>query len=212
MPSQWETKLHCNVVSHWRDTYTNWSQWPYGVTRPEWVSSVLQLLLYHIVYVFTVPRWVVWIKYLLQVLCSLMSSQLLINITYVMSNESSRVQGPWWWLDMETLSALLALCEGNPPFTGGFPSQRASNVELWFSFLHTWTDCWTNSGVAGDLTCCGPHVMSLNASCLPFRCQSHYTIPSTVPADGLAANVARLSAGTVLAVHESKKVEYFWTF
>ena len=24
---------------------------------------------------------------------------------------------------METLSALLALCEGNPPVTGGFPSQ-----------------------------------------------------------------------------------------
>ena len=25
---------------------------------------------------------------------------------------------------METFSALLALCEGNPPVTGGFPSQR----------------------------------------------------------------------------------------
>ena len=25
---------------------------------------------------------------------------------------------------METLSALLALCEGNPPVPGGFPSQR----------------------------------------------------------------------------------------
>ena len=32
--------------------------------------------------------------------------------------------------DMETLPALLALCEGNPPMTGGFPSQRASIVEL----------------------------------------------------------------------------------
>ena len=26
--------------------------------------------------------------------------------------------------------ALLALCEGNPPVTGGFPSQRASNAEV----------------------------------------------------------------------------------
>ena len=26
-------------------------------------------------------------------------------------------------------SVLLAFCEGNPPVTGGFPSQRASNVE-----------------------------------------------------------------------------------
>ena len=32
---------------------------------------------------------------------------------------------------MTTLSALLSLCEGNPPVIGGFPSQRDSNVELW---------------------------------------------------------------------------------
>ena len=32
---------------------------------------------------------------------------------------------------METFSALLVLCEGNPPVTGGFPSQRASNIEPW---------------------------------------------------------------------------------
>ena len=37
----------------------------------------------------------------------------------------------WWWHGMERLSTLLALCEGNPPVTGGFPSQRASNADLW---------------------------------------------------------------------------------
>ena len=30
-----------------------------------------------------------------------------------------------WRHQMETFSALLALCEGNPPATGGFPSQRS---------------------------------------------------------------------------------------
>ena len=30
----------------------------------------------------------------------------------------------WWRHQMKTFSALLALCEGNPPVTGGFPSQR----------------------------------------------------------------------------------------
>ena len=30
----------------------------------------------------------------------------------------------WWRHQMETFSALLAPCEGNPPLTGGFPSQR----------------------------------------------------------------------------------------
>ena len=31
---------------------------------------------------------------------------------------------PWWRHQMETFFALLALCEGNPPVPGGFPSQR----------------------------------------------------------------------------------------
>ena len=29
---------------------------------------------------------------------------------------------------METLSALLALCEGNPPITDGFPLQKATSA------------------------------------------------------------------------------------
>ena len=36
----------------------------------------------------------------------------------------------WWRHDRETLSVLLALCEGNSPVTGG--EQRASNSELWW--------------------------------------------------------------------------------
>ena len=31
-----------------------------------------------------------------------------------------------------TFPVLLALCEGNPPVTGGFPSQMASNSERWY--------------------------------------------------------------------------------
>ena len=31
---------------------------------------------------------------------------------------------PWWRHQMETFSTLLALCEGNSPVTGEFPSQR----------------------------------------------------------------------------------------
>ena len=31
---------------------------------------------------------------------------------------------PWWRHQMETFSALLALCAGNSPITGEFPSQR----------------------------------------------------------------------------------------
>ena len=38
----------------------------------------------------------------------------------------------WWGHGMRSFSALLALCEGNPPVTGGFPSQRSSCGPLIF--------------------------------------------------------------------------------
>ena len=34
------------------------------------------------------------------------------------------IKRPWWRHRLETFSAFLALCEGNPPVTGGFPTQR----------------------------------------------------------------------------------------
>ena len=37
------------------------------------------------------------------------------------------------WRYMEMLSTLLALCEGNPWVTGGFPSWMSSNADLWYS-------------------------------------------------------------------------------
>ena len=38
---------------------------------------------------------------------------------------------PWWLHDMDMISILLTLCEGNPLITGGFSLQKASNAELW---------------------------------------------------------------------------------
>ena len=54
----------------------------------------------------------------------------------------------------EKASSLLALCEGNPPVTGGFPSQRANNADHW-------TCCLTKIRVAGDLRHNAPHVKSV---------------------------------------------------
>ena len=41
---------------------------------------------------------------------------------------------PWWRHQMETFSALLALCAGNSPVTGEFPSQRpvTRNFDVFF--------------------------------------------------------------------------------
>ena len=44
----------------------------------------------------------------------------------------------WWRHQMETFSVLLALCEGNPPVTGGFPSQKSVTQSFDVCFdLHT---------------------------------------------------------------------------
>ena len=47
---------------------------------------------------------------------------------------------PWWRHQMETLSALLALSEGNPPLTGGFPSQRPVTRSFDVSLCCAWTN------------------------------------------------------------------------
>ena len=43
----------------------------------------------------------------------------------------------WWRHQMETFPELLALCEGNPPVTGGFPWQRP--VTRSFDVFFDWT-------------------------------------------------------------------------
>ena len=36
-----------------------------------------------------------------------------------------------WYHEKEMFSTSLSLYKNNPPVTGGFPSQIASNVDLW---------------------------------------------------------------------------------
>ena len=43
-PSQWDTTLHCNVVSHWLGAFTNWSLQPSErisqvVQAPQWIQK-----------------------------------------------------------------------------------------------------------------------------------------------------------------------------
>ena len=50
---------------------------------------------------------------------------------------------------METFSALLALCEGNPPVDGKLLSQRPVTEK--FTLVWDWTNGWANHRHAGDL-------------------------------------------------------------
>ena len=44
----------------------------------------------------------------------------------------------WWRHEMETFSVLLALCEGNPLVTGGFPSPKPVTQSLTVSLICAW--------------------------------------------------------------------------
>ena len=57
----------------------------------------------------------------------------------------------WWRHQMETFSALLAICAGNSPVPGEFPTQRPGMRSLMFSLICIWINGWVNNGEAGDL-------------------------------------------------------------
>ena len=59
----------------------------------------------------------------------------------------------WWHLQMETFSALLALCEGKPLVTSGFPHKGQRGRASMFSLICTWTNVWANNQDASDLRC-----------------------------------------------------------
>ena len=67
----------------------------------------------------------------------------------------------WWWRhEMGTLSALLALCEGNPQVVGEFPFQRTNrtnNAGLMIALVLASTNGRTHYWSAGDLRRLGSH-------------------------------------------------------
>ena len=58
---------------------------------------------------------------------------------------------PWWRYQIETFSALLAICEGNSPVTGEFPHKGQWRGSLTFSLICAWINGWANNRDAGDL-------------------------------------------------------------
>ena len=60
-------------------------------------------------------------------------------------------QYTWWHHQMETSSALLAICGGNSPVTGEFPTQRPVTQSLKFSLSCARINGWVSNCEAGDL-------------------------------------------------------------
>ena len=59
--------------------------------------------------------------------------------------------GTWWRHQMETFSALMAICAGKSPVTGEFTAQRPVTRSFDFSLICVWINGWVNNGEAGDL-------------------------------------------------------------
>ena len=57
----------------------------------------------------------------------------------------------WWRHQMETFSALLALCAGNSPVPVNSPHKGQWHGALMFSLIYAWINDWINNREAGDL-------------------------------------------------------------
>ena len=57
----------------------------------------------------------------------------------------------WWRHQMETFSALLALCVGNSPVPVNSPHKGQWRGALMFSLISAWINEWVNNRQAGDL-------------------------------------------------------------
>ena len=63
----------------------------------------------------------------------------------------SVVHQTWWRHQMETFSALLALCAGNSPVPVNSPHKGQWRGALMFSLIYAWINDWVNNRGAGDL-------------------------------------------------------------
>ena len=57
----------------------------------------------------------------------------------------------WWRHQMETVSALLAICAGNSPVPVNSPHKGQWRGALMFSLICVWINGWVNNGEAGDM-------------------------------------------------------------
>ena len=130
VPSQWERALLRNDVSHWLGTNLE-SDLHKRYTTLKYTTDILYWNI----------QWIPW-----PLGCELLHYQLRLFDIWSMCHWKT-----WWHHQMETFPMLLVLCEGNPPVTGGFPSQRPETRSFDVFFDLCMNKLLKNNRDAGDL-------------------------------------------------------------
>ena len=133
---------------------------------------------------------------------------------------------------METFSALLAICAGNSPVPGEFPTQRPVTQSFDFSLTCVWINGWVNNRKVGDLRRYRAHydasvmcIDTMYTALLRFvlrwlrqRCMIRWciTMPIIFYVSAVAVNTLTSCATKPSAVHDDViKWKYFprhWPF
>ena len=98
-----------------------------------------------------------------------------IDIFSTSHTDSRGCRNTRWRPQMETFSALLALCVGNSPATGEFPSQRPVTRRFNVCFLSSAPEYTVNNREAGDLRRHRAHYDVIVMTCSPTALSSHKT-------------------------------------
>ena len=109
--------MGCNICGDYSDRWTH-------ICERDSLDDIIMAVLYHSSLLGAPPRWM-----------STWPWPTRISVTAQRCCKNHRA---WWRHQIETFStSLLALCEGNPPVTGGFHSQKpvTRNVDVFFD-LH----------------------------------------------------------------------------
>ena len=92
------------------------------------------------------------------------------RLACVLLETVSWAENTWWCHQMETFSALLALCAGNSPVPVNSPHNGQWRGALLFTLICVWINDWVNNREAGDLRRHRGHydVNVMNATCSTF--------------------------------------------
>ena len=133
MTSSCKGDLKCMASPHWGPVTRNEAPWDFNIKRNQIKIygnvSILWSFNNHHLALFLIS----W-PCLRNPYQPLDTTPCLPRSTFFVSMSGLLTPIPWCHREMETLSALLALCEGTLAVIGGFPSLRDSNADRWCFF------------------------------------------------------------------------------